>query len=94
MLLVALLCMGTMIACGGKEEETAEIVLPEEVPIEEMVEEEPVEEAEEIVEDVIPEGMYRSELTNEIISEELKNQRPIAAMVDNDKRALPHYGLR
>lgn len=92
MLLLALLCMGLMTACGGKEEE-AEIIVPEEVPIEEIVEEEPVEEEEEVVEDVIPEGMYRSELTNEIISEELKNQRPIAAMVDNDKRALPHYGI-
>ena len=39
------------------------------------------------------EGMYRSELTNEWIPEELKDQRPIAAMVDNEKTALPHYGL-
>lgn len=39
------------------------------------------------------EGMYRSELTNEWIDEELKNQRPIAVMVDNEKIALPHYGL-
>lgn len=39
------------------------------------------------------EGMYRSELTNEWIDEELKNQRPVAVMVDNEKTALPHYGL-
>lgn len=39
------------------------------------------------------EGMYRSELTNEWIDETLKDQRPIAAMVDNEKTALPHYGL-
>ncbi|MCR5107478.1 MAG: DUF3048 domain-containing protein [Lachnospiraceae bacterium] len=39
------------------------------------------------------EGMYRSELTNEWIDEALKDQRPIAAMVDNEKTALPHYGL-
>lgn len=39
------------------------------------------------------EGMYRSELTNEWIDESLKNQRPIAVMVDNEKTALPHYGL-
>ena len=37
--------------------------------------------------------MYRSELTNEWLDESLKNQRPIAAMVDNEKTALPHYGL-
>jgi hypothetical protein len=39
------------------------------------------------------EGMYRSELTNEWIDESLQNQRPIAVMVDNEKTALPHYGL-
>lgn len=38
-------------------------------------------------------GMYRSELTNEWIDESLKDQRPIAVMVDNEKVALPHYGL-
>ena len=37
-------------------------------------------------------GMYRSELTNEWIDESLKDQRPIAVMVDNEKVALPHYG--
>ena len=41
---------------------------------------------------VLPEGMYISELTGEPISEELKDQRPIAAMVDNELTALPHYG--
>ncbi len=44
-------------------------------------------------EEVLPEGMYRSELTNELIDESLKNQRPIAAMVDNESIALPHYGM-
>lgn len=44
-------------------------------------------------EEVAPEGMYRSELTNEWIDESLKDQRPIAVMVDNEKTALPHYGL-
>ncbi len=43
--------------------------------------------------DEVREGMYRSELTNEWIDESLKDQRPIAAMVDNEKTALPHYGL-
>lgn len=40
----------------------------------------------------IPEGMYLSELTGEPISEELRNQRPIAVMVDNESKALPHFG--
>lgn len=47
----------------------------------------------ETVEEENHEGMYRSELTNEWISEDLENQRPIAVMVDNEKTALPHYGL-
>ena len=42
--------------------------------------------------DVIPDGMYRSELTNEFIPIELKDQRPIAVMTDNEITALPHYG--
>ena len=40
----------------------------------------------------IPDGMYLSELTGEPIDESLKDQRPIAAMVDNESTALPHYG--
>ncbi|MCR5357511.1 MAG: DUF3048 domain-containing protein [Lachnospiraceae bacterium] len=50
-------------------------------------------EAEEEGDDEVREGMYRSELTNEWIDEALKDQRPIAAMVDNEKTALPHFGL-
>lgn len=41
-----------------------------------------------------PQGnMYRSELTGEWINISLQNQRPVAIMVDNEKTALPHYGL-
>jgi len=39
------------------------------------------------------EGMYRSELTNEWIDESLKDQRPVAVVIDNESIALPHYGL-
>lgn len=39
-----------------------------------------------------PGGQYRSELTNEWISTDIQNQRPIAVMVDNESIALPHYG--
>ncbi|MCR5403014.1 MAG: DUF3048 domain-containing protein [Butyrivibrio sp.] len=41
---------------------------------------------------VLPEGYYFSELTGEPISEEIKDQRPIAVMIDNESLALPHYG--
>ncbi|SDB47067.1 DUF3048 domain-containing protein [Butyrivibrio sp. INlla16] len=64
---------------AGEEESTEEA----------SVEEEP---AEEIVSAEIPAGMYRSELTGEPISESLKDQRPIAVMVDNESAALPHFG--
>ena len=82
--------------CGKDEEKDSASVLDDvseetvEVEESEVVEAE-TEETEETEE--IPEGMYRSELTNEWIDESLKDQRPIAAMVDNEKTALPHYGL-
>ncbi len=40
-----------------------------------------------------PTGTYISELTGLPISQALKNQRPVAIMVDNEKTALPHYGV-
>lgn len=90
MLLLSLMLALLLAACGETEAETTEQPTEENV-----VEEAEAEEEEEVVveEIEVPEGMYRSELTNEIISEEIKNQRPIAAMVDNEKTALPHYGI-
>ena len=49
--------------------------------------------AEDLGDDEYREGMYRSELTNEWVDEALKDQRPIAVMIDNEKTALPHYGV-
>lgn len=56
---------------------------------------EPLEESgeEATPEEEIRDGMYRSELTNEWIDESLRDQRPIAVMVDNESTALPHYGV-
>lgn len=86
--------------CGGKEDVQAPV---ETVEFDNIVEnvangnhEDTAEVAsteEQIEEEENHEGMYRSELTNEWIDESLKNQRPIAVMVDNEKTALPHYGL-
>ncbi len=42
---------------------------------------------------VDPASAYHSELTNELISGSIANQRPVAVMVDNEKTALPHYGV-
>ena len=90
-LLVTMLLGG----CGKKEEEPS-ISMVDDIK-EEVVEEEPEEvveeEPEEVVEEENHDGMYQSELTNEWIDESLKNQRPVAIMVDNEKTALPHFGL-
>ena len=51
------------------------------------------EEQEPATEEESREGMYRSEITNEWIDESLKDQRPMAIMVDNESKALPHFGM-
>ncbi len=91
--LVVAMAATSMIGCGKKEE--ASTVVTSEPQIQVItdtpaitIEEEATEE-----DDEFREGMYRSELTNEWLDEALKDQRPIAAMVDNEKTALPHYGL-
>ena len=39
------------------------------------------------------EGMVRSRLTNEWIDEKVAATRPIAVMIPNESRAIPHYNL-
>lgn len=91
-LLFLLALAGTLVLAGcGKKEEEAPAEEAAAAPVIQVVTEEPTEEAP--VEEESREGMYRSELTNEWIDETIKDQRPIAAMVDNEKTALPHYGL-
>ena len=82
-----------------KEEEAATSSVVEKIPVEEAAPIEEPEEAEEETEEAnsgeakeVPEGMYLSELTGEPIDEALKDQRPVAVMVDNESIALPHYG--
>lgn len=41
----------------------------------------------------VPAGYYRNELTNEPILESLRDTRPVAIMIDNEKTALPHFGV-
>lgn len=99
------LSVAMLTACGDSKEEvnqpvslqeTIMDVSKEEPKTEESapVESEPEETEQEVIVDEPPmEGVYRSELTGMWISEELRNQRPIAAMVDNEKKALDHYGV-
>ncbi len=97
-----LIAMTVLAGCGETESESStspiiqdveavDLATPE--PEEDPGESEPEGEEEEQEPEEVREGMYRSELTNEWIDESLKNQRPIAVMVDNEKTALPHYGL-
>lgn len=88
LLFLASLTMAAALTACGAEEPVEDVVVQEEDVADDKEEETVEEEAE-----VLPEGFYRSELTNELISEDLKDQRPIAVMVDNEKTALPHYGL-
>lgn len=90
-----IVAMALLSGCGGEEKEEDQpqslvpVVVDTPEPTPEPTEEPtPTPEPEET-----REGMYRSELTNEWIDEALQNQRPIAVMVDNEKTALPHYGL-
>lgn len=95
LLMAVTLAATTMTACGSKnnnDEPATEIdfndVSDNKTETETKTEtatEEPVEETRE--------GMYRSEITNEWIDESLKDQRPVAIMVDNESIALPHYGM-
>ncbi len=97
--LMVLALTGAMLftACGkkaAKEEaastEAADIVIGSEaVSIEASTEEAASTE----VPEEAPEGMYASELTGEWIDQSLQDQRPIAVMVDDEKTALPHYGI-
>ncbi len=94
LLAVSLVGLLGLTGCGkGDEEALSESSFSTEDEVTADATESSEDAAEEEEEEVAPEGMYRSELTNEWISEDLKDQRPIAVMVDNEKTALPHYGL-
>ena len=91
LLLIALSSALLMTGCGKEEEpeviEEAVVVETVETPEEEVV-------VEEVNEDLPPEeGMVRSRLTNEWVTEEVGSLRPLAVMVPNDKSALPQYNL-
>ncbi|MCR2047189.1 DUF3048 domain-containing protein [Acetatifactor muris] len=96
-LAVIIAAMAVLAGCGGEGGEPqspVQTVKPVVIVDEPEVTSEPTEELTTTPEpEEDREGMYRSELTNEWIDESLQNQRPIAVMVDNEKTALPHYGL-
>ena len=101
LLLTGLTAAVLLFGCGKKDEaEQAAVPATEEAAQsqaaepETEIETETETETEVIDEDLPPEeGMVRSTLTNEWISGDITDQRPIAVMVPNDSSALPHYSL-
>lgn len=95
MTLVTTVCLGVLAgaACSGKNPESEIPVVDIEIPTISSEEEVSSEEVSEEVYEETKEGFYRSELTNEWIDEALKDQRPVAIMVDNEVTALDHYGV-
>lgn len=106
-LLICISLVLSLSACSKKEEAVGNAGEVETNPVEEEVSEPEVvneaiedtkeaslEQEEQIEEEPeeVREGYYRSELTNEWTDENIKNQRPIAVMIDNEKTALPHFG--
>ena len=78
-LLTLLAVSANLMACGGSDatESSAENDA-EQIEAEVTAQ---TENADTEEEEVLPEGKYRSELTNELIDDSLKDQRPIAVMV-------------
>ena len=93
LLLMALSCTLVLAGCGSKKE--PEVTTTEEEPVIQIGEDTASEDtvSASAVEEETREGMYRSELTNEWTDEAIQRQRPIAVMIDNEKTALPHYGM-
>ncbi|MCR4902469.1 MAG: DUF3048 domain-containing protein [Butyrivibrio sp.] len=94
--------LGSATACGSDSAQEASTATETTVEVSETAQEENSTDdssTESTVEEVasetyeIPEGMYLSEITGEPISEEIKDQRPVAVMIDNESLALPHYGV-
>ncbi|MBQ7840780.1 MAG: DUF3048 domain-containing protein [Lachnospiraceae bacterium] len=96
LLLTGLACATLMLGCG-KEDDTVETVAVNQIESTPEVAEETVAtpETETQVEEDLPpeEGMVRSTLTNEWISGDLENQRPIAVMIPNENACLPQYSI-
>lgn len=97
-----IICVSTLsmaVACGKKKPETEESPAPStaepavvlDIPGNDTPS--TTEPEEEVEYEETKEGFVRSELTNEWIDESLKDQRPVAVMIDNEITALDHYGV-
>ena len=93
-LIIGLVMMSALAlgACGKKDSEQP-VSKETEVVNTTVTEQVNSETPEVITEYEIPEGMAISDLTGEFIDKSLENQRPVAVMIDNEKTALPHFGV-
>lgn len=83
-----------LFGCGKEEAPaTPETTVETETPEQETVSESTVEVDPWADDEVIPEGMVRSQLTNEIIDKKVAKKRPIAVMINNIINAVPHSGI-
>ena len=93
--LLALLALSAslfLFGCGKKKEEN----IVEAETLETVDEANPtVDEVTDTSDDEVPpeDGMVRSKLTNEWVSADVGNLRPLAVMIPNDKSALPQYNI-
>ena len=91
---VMLMCSIAMMACGDDDKQAASTnTEATNTQVNTEATTEGVALSTEITEEKIPVGKVVSDLTGEFIDESIANQRPVAVMVDNEKKALPHYGL-
>ena len=89
-LALMLLSVGTLVACGDEDVPADSVIEGEPIP-DETVSDETIEETDS---NLPPEeGMVRSFLSNEWVTEEVSNTRPIAVMFPTDKTAQPQYGI-
>lgn len=96
--LVAIITASTLFGCGKKDDTTEDpIISNADTP---QTEEDPsspetdVTDVPETDDSVPPEpGMVKSKLTNEWITQELADARPIAVMMPTDKGAQPQFGI-
>lgn len=100
-LVLCITVAASLSACGKKDaanaqnsadtQEVKQIEIVKDPDVDKVVEEVEEEVVEEEPEET-KEGYYHSELTYEWTDESIMNQRPIAVMIDNEIKALPHYG--
>lgn len=95
-----LVLTSSMLLFGCGKTETADIAPPadtatQDIPDVEFVGEDTTpEEVDPWADDeTIPEGMVRSQLTNEFVSKDTANKRPIAIMINNIRDAIPQTGI-